>query len=214
MNNFIGFDKYKISGAYHWTAIQNNDEYIAQSNIIINEAVDNNYKSILDIGCGDGAISGKIALLLTESKIYGFDAEESAINCANIKIKELRLDNIKLNHSLISDAKELYYDKSFDMIFSLDVIEHLPNPKELLDFMRYYQKENSSILIGTPLFIHKDLVSPYHVTEYTKEEIRNLVGYSNISVEWILPGSRKNNLTKEKNYYEESYYICKIFFKD
>jgi len=214
MNNFIGFDKYKLSGAYHWNSIENNEEYIAQSSVIINEAINTNPKTILDIGCGDAAISGKLALLLPNSKVYGFDAEDSAIYCARSKIQELNITNIELNISLINSAKELYKDKTFEMVFSLDVIEHLPEPKELIDLFKYFQKDNTFFLLGTPLFIDKNFISPYHVIEYSKDEIKTMVGKHNIIQEWVLPGKRKHNTTKQKHFYEESYYMCKLFFKD
>lgn len=215
MNNFIGFDKYKISGAYHWNSIETNKEYIAQSNIIIQEAIDNKPVSILDIGCGDGAISGKLGRLLPESSILGFDAEQDAVSCGIDKLLEFGITNVRLENKTITEAKNIYSDQKFDMLFSLDVIEHLPDPKEMIDFMRAFQNENTkSILLGTPLFIENELMSPYHVTEYTTDQIRSMVGIENIILEWILPGKRKNKITGEKRLYNKSYYICKILFKD
>lgn len=212
--NFIGFDKYTSLGAYHWDAIKVNDEYKSQSKIIIDEAIQNKVNSILDIGCGDGAICGTIATMLPESKIDGFDAERDAIICGNKKINDLKITNVTLNQSTIEESKNLYMGRSFEMIFSLDVIEHLPNPVEMIDFIKQFStKQTKTILIGTPLYISDELVSPYHVKEYTKEEIRKIVGSENIKKEWILSGKRRpSNNRSQKKTYEENYYICKLSF--
>jgi 2-polyprenyl-3-methyl-5-hydroxy-6-metoxy-1,4-benzoquinol methylase len=214
--NFIGFDKYTSLGAYHWDAIKINEEYRSQSKIIIDEAVENKVKTVLDIGCGDGAICGAIANLLPESQIYGFDAEEDAIVCGNRKINDFKIQNVSLNQFTIEESKGFYDGKTFEMIFSLDVIEHLPNPNEMIDFIRQIStKDTKTILIGTPLYISDELVSPYHVKEYTKDEIRNIIGSENILKEWILSGKRRpSNNRSNKKTYEESYYICKLSFEN
>jgi hypothetical protein len=57
----------------------------------------------------------------------------------------------------------------------MDVIEHLPDPEELLKTAISLISTNGLIIIGTPLFISPELVSPYHVKEFTLPEIRALV---------------------------------------
>jgi hypothetical protein len=57
----------------------------------------------------------------------------------------------------------------------MDVIEHLPDPEELLKIAISLINPNGLIIIGTPLFISPELVSPYHVKEFTLSEIRALV---------------------------------------
>lgn len=206
--NFIGFDKYSLSGAYHWGAIETNQEYVAQSNVIIKEIIEDKASFILDIGCGDGAIAGKLGRLLKSSKIFGFDAEPEAINLANKKLKEFNILNVKLYQSFIGSANKELENIIFDSVYSLDVIEHLPNPYELINFIKNLNPR--SAIIGTPLFISEEFMSPYHVKEYTKEEILHLVGQKNIIKEWILPGNRKSKITGTKTNFLENYYICKL----
>lgn len=204
-NNFIGFDKYSKSGAYHWDAININDEYKNQSSIIIKYATENNFNYILDIGCGDGAIAGKLGLLCPSSKIYGFDAEQSAIDCAVQKLNEFSINNVFLTKCNIEEAISIY-DISFNLIFSLDVIEHLPNPQELLDFVSKY---TCDIIIGTPIFVGEEFMSPYHVKEYTQEELLKMFGDS-LQQEWILSGKRKSKYSGKKTFFEKNYYMCRL----
>lgn len=208
INNFIGFDKYKLAGAYHWNSINTNKEYIDQSNTIINQVVLGKYKNILDIGCGDAAIAGKLGQLLPNSKIYGFDAEPSAIECGTKKLKEYNISNVFLSNITIGEAKQQYCDLKFDFCYSLDVIEHLPNPHELVDFIKNINLNNC--IIGTPLFVGEEYVSEYHVKEYQIEELHSIFGRENIVNEWILSGNRKSK--KSKRFFEQSYYLCHLSF--
>lgn len=207
-DNFVGFDKYSKAGAYHWDAININDEYRSQSSIIIKYASENNFKNILDIGCGDGAIAGKLGLLCPNSKIYGFDAEESAISCGHEKLKEYSIDNVFLTKCNIEEAASIY-DVDFNLIFSLDVIEHLPNPQELLNFVSKY---NCDVIIGTPIFVGEEFVSPYHIKEFTREELLKM--FENfLKQEWILPGKRKSKYSGQKSFFKENYYMCKLRYE-
>lgn len=209
-NNFIGFNKYDISGAYHWDALNINEEYISQSNIIINEAINLKPSFLLDIGCGDGAIAGKLGMLLPESNIYGFDAEPTAVSCATKKLSQYNITNVTINNCNIEEAVSLYKYKNFDFIFSLDVIEHLPNPFELINFIKIFNPKNA--IIGSPLFSGEEYMSPYHIKEYTKDELISMIGKENILQEWILGGKRKSKVNHNKRFFEKNYYICKVCF--
>jgi methionine biosynthesis protein MetW len=78
--------------------------------------------SVLDVGCGDGTT---IAPLLGEHGIdyVGVDVSATAVAFA-------RRNNVKAQK--IEDASDLPFpDASFDAAFCLEVLEHLPDPREV-----------------------------------------------------------------------------------
>ena len=98
-------------------------------------------KSICDLGCGNGHISGRLAAL--GYKVTGVDASESGINIA-----QRTYPNVEFVEALIDrDLKRL---GSFDLVISSDVIEHLYRPSDLLEAATSLLKPHGEILLGTP----------------------------------------------------------------
>lgn len=198
--NFIGFDKYRKRGAYHWSAVQDNQDYRS-----LIEAISKFLRPdqvVLDIGCGDGAYLGFVA-----SRIHtgvGIDAEAVAIDLAREKFKEHGITNCTVLNKTIGEARAYFRDNPnrFDLIWSADVIEHLPRPSELLELALEVGKPGAICLIGTPLYISDDLVSPHHVKEYTQEEIRAIIApRMPIDQEIILPHSRGDGQIHQQGYF-------------
>lgn len=202
--NFIGFDKYYKRGAYHWDEIETNRDYRA-----IVEAIGAFLRPdqvVLDIGCGDGAYIGFAASKVRSA--FGIDAEAVAIDLARKKLSEHGIRNCQVENLRIDQAKR-YFARSgqtFDLVWSADVIEHLPRPEELLELAAQVLRPRALCLIGTPLYVSDELVSPYHVKEYTKSEIRQVLsGAFAIEREIVLPHMRKDG-----NVYTEGYYLAVV----
>lgn len=126
--------------------------------------------TILDIGCGNGALTfdiGKVA-----KKVVGIDFEEN-----NIKIAKERHqgDNVEF---VCGDATTFNYDLRVDCIVLSNVLEHIKDRKEFLERLK---KLSNRFLIRVPMF-NRDWITPYkkemgiewrsdntHHIEYTKE---------------------------------------------
>lgn len=200
-SNFIGFDKYKKKGAYHWQEIEKNVEY--RSLIQVVEKYLKPTHEVLDIGCGDGAYLGFISGKIKSGE--GVDADKTAAQLASEMFRKKSINNCTAQNLTIKEARAHFMQnsKKFDIIWSMDVIEHLPDPNELIDTMLDLLKENGSALIGTPLFITEELKSPYHVKEFSRSEISGMLTKRAILVdEIVLPHTRKDKTT-----YTEGYYI-------
>lgn len=200
--NFIGFDKYQKHGAYHWKELTQNETYRGKLDAVAHFVRDE--YSCLDIGCGDGAyvygLSSKC------KKIIGIDADYDAIRLAESKINEKGVTNCRCVQMPISKItlKNLNTDIHFDLVYSMDVIEHLPDPCELLQIAASIVKPHGLVLIGTPIFLSAELVSPYHVKEFTVQEMRDMFAcYFCIKQEIVLPMSRTDGRT-----YDEGFYIA------
>lgn len=91
--------------------------------------------TVVDIGCGTGAITRKLSKWLGgKSQIIGIDRDTVFINYANKKAKEQCLHSISYYEG---DALNLpFEDSSVDACVSHTVIEHVPNREFLLEQKR------------------------------------------------------------------------------
>ncbi|HET6977618.1 MAG TPA: class I SAM-dependent methyltransferase [Pyrinomonadaceae bacterium] len=97
-------------------------------------------RSICDLGCGNGHISGRLAQL--GFQVTGVDASESGI-----AIARRAYPNAEFVEALID--RDLSLGK-FDLVVSSDVIEHMYRPSDLLEAARAQLKPGGQILLGTP----------------------------------------------------------------
>jgi len=198
--NFIGFDKYHKRGAYHWCLIEKNEDYKKKIDFVI-QYVDKN-KTVLDIGCGDGAYVYKMSPHCKQ--VIGIDADYDAIRLANKKLAQMNQKAFKCFQIPISRIDKVLGQELFDIVYSIDVIEHLPDPDELLNECARRVKPDGVVIIGTPMFISDALVSPYHVHEYGRSEIKSLLqNYFYINKDQILPIKKKDG-----KIYQEGFYLA------
>jgi 2-polyprenyl-3-methyl-5-hydroxy-6-metoxy-1,4-benzoquinol methylase len=197
--NFIGFDKYQKSGAYHWGHLESNDDYIRRAEAL--RAFVAPGDCCLDLGCGDGALMYDLSGRCRE--VVGVDADFDAVRLAERKLAERGVTNCRVLQAPLSrvDLAFLGAAAPFDLMYSMDVIEHLPDPDELLQVAARSVKPRGSVVIGTPLFIRPDLVSSYHVREFTQAELRELLGrYLEIRQEIVLPLERQDGKRYEEGF--------------
>lgn len=100
--------------------------------------------AILDVGCGNGAIAR--ALIANGYDVYGVDASASGISIANEQAP---------GRFFVSDvtAKRLpapLAGKRFDAVISTEVIEHLYDPRGLIEFARRVLASGGDFIVSTP----------------------------------------------------------------
>lgn len=136
------------------------------------------YKSHLDFGCGSGELV-KYALQ------NGIDSVGTEINDSVIsKLKRSGVPAVKMSELLLSGRK-------FDVITLIEVLEHLPNPKEVLKQLDRILEKDGEIFITTPnfnslnrFFFHENwriLSYPDHINMFSKSTLVKLLqefGYS------------------------------------
>lgn len=87
-------------------------------------------ESLLEIGCGVGAVLGEIGKTFPYLNLAGIDIESRQIEYARKYLRNLGLDNIQLH---VGDAASLpWLDASFDYIYGIWVLEHISDPKAIL----------------------------------------------------------------------------------
>src|SRR5689334_14165672 len=98
-------------------------------------------KSICDLGCGNGHITGRLGAL--GYQVTGVDASASGI-----KIARRTYPGVEFVEALIDG--QLKHLGGFDLVISSDVIEHLYRPADLLEAATSLLKPRGQILLGTP----------------------------------------------------------------
>ena len=97
-------------------------------------------RSICDLGCGNGHISGRLAAL--GYNVTGVDVSASGIQIARRTYPAARFFRAPIDRDL-----EL---GKFDLVISSDVIEHLYRPADLLEAAQALLMPGGQLLVGTP----------------------------------------------------------------
>jgi 2-polyprenyl-3-methyl-5-hydroxy-6-metoxy-1,4-benzoquinol methylase len=100
----------------------------------------NGVKTICDLGCGNGHITGRLAEL--GFQVTGVDASPSGIAIARREYPKVEFVEALIDRELSLGQ--------FDLVVSSDVIEHMYRPSDLLDAARALLKPGGQILLGTP----------------------------------------------------------------
>lgn len=196
-SDFIGFDKYSINGAYHWQEIKSNIYYKQKADFLTERC--SKSAVVADFGCGDGAMLGLLAANFTDKKFIGIEADSKACKLADKMLKANRIENVKIIKSPFGLLRESV--GLVDLAYSMDVIEHLPDPDVMLEKMVSLVRPGGTIIVGTPLFITSELVSQYHVREFELKELESLVGkYFDVIKITLLPERRKDGKIYPENF--------------
>lgn len=199
-DNFIGFDKYRRHGAYHWTEVETNQDYRQKVELLA--TVLGPTSTCLDLGCGDAAYLGQLAPRCASA--VGVDADVDAVRLGRSQLRRRRIDNatcLQLPLSGVSRAT-LNAPDGFDLVYSMDVIEHLPDPTELIRVAAAAVSPSGTVVIGTPLFLGKELMSPYHVHEFSHDEIHSLLATDlDVVEERLLPERRLDGEVHTESFY-------------
>lgn len=147
---------------------------------------------VLDIGCGCGALMGKVKSMYPGSEVYGIEIVPQVAEIAS-----------HMGTVLCGDIESLEFpweEGYFDYITMGDVLEHLMDPGKVLRKLRKYLKEDGHIIVSMPNVKHFSVILPLlqrdvfpyedagildktHVKLYTGTEIRKLITGSGYEIE-------------------------------
>lgn len=87
-------------------------------------------ESLLDVGCGVGAVLGILASAFPSLKLSGIDIQEKQILCAREYLSSLGHSEVDLR---VGDANKLPWpDETFDHVYIMWVLEHVKDHKGIL----------------------------------------------------------------------------------
>lgn len=121
---------------------------------------------VLELGCGEGR---GIDIILRKSKSFtAIDKIKDVIEKLSSKYK----DNVFISSNFppLSDIE----DNSFDTIISFQVIEHIQDDTQYISEIERILRPGGVALITTPNIKMTLTRNPWHVREYTSEELNNL----------------------------------------
>ena len=84
---------------------------------------------VLDLGCGDGALTARIAAALPHGEVVGVDSSEGMIAVARQK----QAENLQF---LLLDINEIEFDQEFDVVFSNATLHWIRDHSRLLGQVR------------------------------------------------------------------------------
>ena len=91
-------------------------------------------------------------------------------------------------------------DRSFDCVISFQVIEHIKQDVDLVREVKRVLKPGGKFIVTTPNAPMSLTRNPWHVREYTAEQLQNLLGHEFRSVETLgVAGNRKVMAYYEQN---------------
>ena len=86
--------------------------------------------SLLDCGCGPGAITFGLAEAAAPGRVVGVDIEPAMVDQATRLAAEIGIENVEF---MVGDIYDLpFEDGEFDVVFSHSVTEHLSDPERAL----------------------------------------------------------------------------------
>jgi len=100
---------------------------------------------VLEAGCGIGAQTITLAKNSPGALITSIDISEASVNEARKKAKAAGVTNVRFEHADIFNLP--YQPESFDDIFICFVLEHLPQPVDVLKILKQYLKPDGTITL-------------------------------------------------------------------
>ncbi|MBK5284112.1 MAG: class I SAM-dependent methyltransferase [Bacteroidia bacterium] len=127
-------------------------------------------KKVLDLGCG--LAYGTALMAEHVNEITGVDYDESTI--ASNKLRYRNISNLTFIRAAVPPLP--FSDNSFDVITMFQFIEHLHERKKLLQECFRVLKQGGTLILTTPNAIKSFARNPFHVHEYTFDEMKNEMG--------------------------------------
>jgi len=148
------------------------------------------HSTVLDIGCGYGAVARSIAEKVKGVVVTGIDNNHERLNQAKLN------NNLENLDFIYGDILEIGNEKKYDAIVMSNVLEHI---EKRVDFLKKIVKLVSpkTILIRVPLFernwevaMRKKLGINYfsdstHFIEYTREEFEKEINDAELKINTI-----------------------------
>ncbi len=162
-----------VSGSNYWTATRVRGNKSFQYDVY-RYAADlvkkHDFRTVIDVGCGLGFKLGIVHRRSPGTRLIGIDQPNAVDYCKrNNDYGEWYVDDFEHPIADLADLKA-------DLVMSSDVIEHLRDPDNLLEYMRQRVQPGGLALLSTP---ERDVLrgcdcdhspNPNHVREWNFEE--------------------------------------------
>jgi len=137
--------------------------------------------SVLDVGCGEGVVTERLARLLAPAEVLGVDADEG-----HLKDEWQARTATNLSFTTGSAYELPFADDSFDLVCCMEVLEHLERPHDALAEMS--RVASRALLLSVPneprwrishLLAGRDIGSlgntPGHINHWSKRSFVSML---------------------------------------
>ncbi|MBL8669499.1 MAG: class I SAM-dependent methyltransferase [Alphaproteobacteria bacterium] len=172
------FDKYRKRGAYHWAEIEGalseiNPYTLGRYELALSclrSAGVGSAQTVVDIGAGDGALTGLLRRRLG-CTVIGIEPDPLAVELARGQFEARGL----VGTFVAGSASALpMADSSADAAVSADVIEHVQDAPALLAEARRILKPGGVLVVTTPIRVTERPQDRLHVQEWFEDEFKSL----------------------------------------
>jgi SAM-dependent methyltransferase len=133
---------------------------------------------VLDLGCGDGRLSGD----LDATQLTAADVSPTALERAARRLPEARIVELE------PDAPLPFDDGAFDLVLCAETIEHVRDVQMLLSELRRVLRPGGTLALTTPANLpvgrRPDPLSP-HLRFFSRRSLRRLLRELGFEVEWL-----------------------------
>jgi SAM-dependent methyltransferase len=110
------------------------------------------FPRILDAGCGAGIFAMEAAKLHPEAEVVGVDIEADLVDRANAIAKGGGITNCRFE---LGDVTDLPFDSEFDLVLSVDNLEHIANDVTAMRTLRKALRPGGTLVLHTPAFYRR-----------------------------------------------------------
>lgn len=160
-------------------------------------------KKVLDVGCGNAY--GTVLMAEVAAEITGLDYDQSTVDANRARYSAVK--NLSFQQGVIPPIP--FPDNSFDVVTAFQFIEHIHPRKEFIKECLRVVRPGGKVLITTPNVKMSLARNPFHVHEYTFDEMKSEV--SSLTNTFNLQGLNGNE--KVNNYYEENGKFVRMILK-
>lgn len=123
--------------SHRWRTVQNSAAFLLPH---LTPALD-----LLDVGCGPGNITIDLARVVSSGHVTGIDLSPEVIELARQLELESEVTNVSFD---VGDVYGLSFaDKSFDVVYAHQVLQHLSNPVVALTEMRRVLRDDGLLAV-------------------------------------------------------------------
>ncbi len=143
--------------------------------------INDRYRNVLDAGCGQGIMTFQIARRLATGQITGFDIDQTLLERNKRIARRIGADHCRFE---FQDITRMDIEDRFDLILSVDNLEHIENDADLLSRFHRALTNQGEVLIHVPGYFRRWRLFGWAVNfdvdghvrpGYTKEQITGKV---------------------------------------